>query len=155
MEQHERVRLKKFYELASRKFNPAIPKAMDAMRDDADPTSFIFHLVGRTSIVGLVPLRELLIQIYEKWGFISSKYDLDIPCPISFTEAEISRYREIAQKYAEAYMEYDGLLTALGGKDGWVSHEEFEEAMARFKVHEASLDGLRKRVQESLCHSSE
>ncbi|PTU22758.1 hypothetical protein P175DRAFT_0555424 [Aspergillus ochraceoroseus IBT 24754] len=38
-----RLRLKKFYELASRKFNPLLVRAMDAMMDDNDPTAYIFH----------------------------------------------------------------------------------------------------------------
>ncbi|EIT76082.1 hypothetical protein AO1008_02241 [Aspergillus oryzae 100-8] len=53
---HDRLRLKKFYELASRKFNPLLMKAMDAMQDDDDPTSYIFYLVGQSSSDGLLLL---------------------------------------------------------------------------------------------------
>ncbi|GAQ04524.1 hypothetical protein ALT_1845 [Aspergillus lentulus] len=56
-----RLRLKKFYELASRKFDPLLVKAMDVMRNDDDPTTFIFHTVGQSSLDGPIPLKELLI----------------------------------------------------------------------------------------------
>lgn len=64
--QLSRLRLKKFYKLASRKFNPPLAKAMDAIRNDNNPTSFIFHIVRQSSQYSLIPLKELLIQIYEK-----------------------------------------------------------------------------------------
>ncbi|KAE8344479.1 hypothetical protein BDV24DRAFT_149024 [Aspergillus arachidicola] len=72
-EAHDRLRLKKFYELASRKFNPLLVKAMDAMQNDDDPTSYIFYLVGQSSSDSLVPLRELLVRIYENWDQIAKK----------------------------------------------------------------------------------
>ncbi|KAF4200036.1 hypothetical protein CNMCM8927_004135 [Aspergillus lentulus] len=56
-----RLRLKKFYKLASRKFNPLLVKAMDVMRNYDDPTTFIFHTVGQSSLDGPIPLKELLI----------------------------------------------------------------------------------------------
>jgi hypothetical protein len=61
-----RLRLKKFYKLASRKFNPPLAKAIDAIRNNNNPTSFIFHIVGQSSQDSPIPLKELLIQIYEK-----------------------------------------------------------------------------------------
>ena len=42
-------RLKKFYELASRKFNPLLTKAMGFMRNDNDPATFIFPIIGQSS----------------------------------------------------------------------------------------------------------
>src|SRR5690625_2325253 len=78
VERHDRVRLKKFYELATRKFNTDTTKAMDAMRNDDDPTSFIFYILGQTYTDGPIPLRELLIQLCEKWDKISAKQGLDV-----------------------------------------------------------------------------
>ncbi|KAE8370054.1 hypothetical protein BDV27DRAFT_152468 [Aspergillus caelatus] len=72
-ESHERLRLKKFYELASRKFNPLLVKAVDAMQNDDDPASYIFYHIGQSSSDGAVPLRELLVQIYENWDQIAKK----------------------------------------------------------------------------------
>lgn len=154
-EQHDRIRLKKFYELASRKFNPDIPRAMDAMRNDDDPTSFIFHLLGQTAVDGPIPLQELLIQIYEKWDLICARRGLEKekhnpPCPFSYTPDEISRYRQTAHLWAEAYNEFSNLLAQVGGKDGWVSHDEFEEALRDLNERKGMLQELRMKVDEVL-----
>lgn len=137
------LRLKKFYELASRKFNPLLIKAMDAMRNDDDPTTFIFHIVGQSSTDGPMPIRELLIQIYEKWDRIMKDRDLKIPCPISFSKKEVDDNRQ----WAEAYGEFESLRFQLLGKEGWVSHEEYDEAMRRWEDNKAKLDLLRERLE--------
>lgn len=147
-EELDRVRLKKFYEIASRKFNPAIFRAMDAMRNDDDPTAFIFHIIGQSSSDGPVPLRELLIQIYEKWDGITEKTGSRAPCPISFTEEEIKQARQQAQAWADVYNEFDRLRTEIVGKDGWVSHEDYEDALRRFNSHKETLEKLGKQLSE-------
>lgn len=48
-EELSRVRLKKFYEIASSKFNPAIFRDMDAMRNDDDPTAL--HIPYHRTVV--------------------------------------------------------------------------------------------------------
>jgi hypothetical protein len=116
------------------------------MRNDNDPTSFIFHLLGQTSVDGPIPLQELLIQIYEKWDLISARRGLDIPCPIHYTPEEISKYRHTAQEWAEAFTEFSDLLGQAGGKDGWVSHDEFEQAAREFNEQKETLQRLRKKV---------
>lgn len=146
VERHDRVRLKKFYELATRKFNPDITRAMDAMRNDDDPTSFVFYILGQTSVDGPIPLRELLIQVHEKWDKISAKQGLEMSCPITFTEEEISTHRRTSQEWAEVFNEFNRVLMDMGGKDGWVSHEEFEEATRRFDEHREVLEGLQRRL---------
>jgi hypothetical protein len=143
-----RLRLKKFYELALRKFNPLLVKAMDAMRDDDDPTTFIFHIVGRSSLDGPIPLKELLIQTYEKWDRIAERRGLEIPCPISFSQEEIEESRRQATAWADAYTELDTLRTQVMGKDGWVSHEEFEDAMHRWEENRATFEMLRERLEK-------
>ncbi|RHZ48909.1 hypothetical protein CDV55_101627 [Aspergillus turcosus] len=145
-----RIRLKKFYELASRKFNPLLAKAMDVMRNDDDPTTFIFHIVGRSSLDGPIPLKELLIQMYEKWDQIAAWRGLEIPCPISFSKEEIEESRRQATAWADAYTELDTLRTQVVGKDGWVSHEEFEGAMRRWEDNRATFEMLRDRLEKLL-----
>ncbi|KAI9934488.1 hypothetical protein MW887_000102 [Aspergillus wentii] len=58
-ERLDRLRLKKFYEIASRKFNPALVQAMDAMADGDDPTTFIFHLIGHSAANGPSKARNI------------------------------------------------------------------------------------------------
>jgi hypothetical protein len=113
-----RLRLKKFYELASRKFNPPLAKAMDAMRNNDDPTSFIFHIIGQSSQDSPIPLKELLIQIYEKWDQIMERRGLALPYPISFLKEEINKSQQQIKEWADAYGEFNRLRADIVGKDG-------------------------------------
>lgn len=120
------------------------------MRDDADPTSFIFFLLAQTSMDGPIPLRELLIQIYEKWDLLSAKQGLttSMSCPINFTEEEVLAHRETSQEWAEVFNRFNRLMMEMGGKDGWVSHDEFEEALRRLNEHREVLEGLQKQLSK-------
>ncbi|EEP80258.1 predicted protein [Uncinocarpus reesii 1704] len=154
-EQLERVRLKKFYEMAARKFNPAIPRAMEALlnKNDDDPVSYIFPLLEQTAVDGPLPLQELLIEIFERWDEICKRHGSrsGFPCPISYSQAEISRFRELVQEYAVALCEFTGYLAQVGGgRDGWVSNGEFENAMRVFDEHRDELERLRRRVDDIL-----
>ena len=143
-------RLQQCYERASRKLNPLVSKALDAMRNNNNPVTYIFHIVGRTVVDGPIPLKELLIQIYEQWDWIVKRHGTNVPCPISFTDEEIQEARRQAQAWAATFNEYDGVRAQIGGKDGWVSHEKYDEAMAQFNAHKETLENLRERL-DSLC----
>ncbi|KAJ5555131.1 phosphotransferase enzyme family protein [Penicillium sp. DV-2018c] len=145
-----RLRLKKFYELASRKFNQPLAMAMDAMRSEDDPTTFIFHIVGQSSQDGPVPLKELLIQIFEKWDQIMERRGLATPCPISFSRDEIDKSRQQVKEWADAYGEFESLRTSIVGNDGWVSHEEYDEAIRRWDNNRATLEVLQERLDKLL-----
>ncbi|PYH70967.1 phosphotransferase enzyme family protein [Aspergillus vadensis CBS 113365] len=143
----ERLRLKKFYELASRKFNPSLVHAMDQMRDDNDPTSFIFHIVSQTSTDGPIPLRELLIQVYEKWDRIMAQRGSTSLCPIYFSRKEIEQSRQKAEAWAAAFSQLNNLRAQISGEEGWVSHDDYEEARKRWKENEKTLQALRKQLE--------
>ncbi|KAL1966331.1 hypothetical protein VTN77DRAFT_4684 [Rasamsonia byssochlamydoides] len=122
----DRIRLKKFYELGSRKFNPDMFKAMDAMRDDDDPTAFIFHIIGQSSTDGPIPSESF-----------SSR---------SMKNGTGSLKREV-QAWADVYNQFGRLRTEIMGKeDGWVSHEEFEDALRRFNSHKETLERLGRQL---------
>lgn len=143
----ERLRLKKFYELASRKFNPSLVHAMDQMRDDNDPTSFIFHIVCQTSRDGPIPLRELLIQVYEKWDRIMAQRGSTSLCPIYFSRREIEQSRQHAEAWAAAFSQFNNLRAQISGEEGWVSHDDYEEARKRWKENEKLLQVLRNQLE--------
>ncbi|KAE8385465.1 hypothetical protein BDV23DRAFT_176260 [Aspergillus alliaceus] len=96
-----RLRLKKFYELASRKFNQPLIKAVDAMRNNGD-------------------------QVMARIG-------VALPCPISFTQEVIEKRKEQIEAWAGAYGEFDRLRASIVGNDGWVSTDEYTEAMGRWR----------------------
>ncbi|KAM5441250.1 hypothetical protein MferCBS31731_003678 [Microsporum ferrugineum] len=146
----DRLRLKKFYELASRKMNPLQVKAMDAMRNDEYPTSFIFYIVQQSAFDGPIPLRELLMQVYEKWDQLTRKNGVAPTCPISFTEEEIKEARQQAEEWGEAFGEFERFRTQLLGKDGWVSHEQYEDAKRDFEGCKVELERLRRRLEQAL-----
>ncbi|KAE8146871.1 phosphotransferase enzyme family protein [Aspergillus avenaceus] len=146
----DRLRLKKVYELASRKFNPTHIQAMDTMRNDDDPTSFIFHLIRRSSLDGPIPLQELLMQVYEKWDGIMERKGSAIPCPISFSNEEINKGRLQVEAWADAYGDFDALRENIVGDDGWVSIDEYKEAMHKWENNRATLMELRERVERLL-----
>ncbi|EEQ27989.1 hypothetical protein McanCB56680_006204 [Microsporum canis] len=146
----DRLRLKKFYELASRKMNPLQVKAMDAMRNDEHPTSFIFYIVQQSAFDGPIPLRELLMQVYEKWDQLTRKNGVTPTCPISFTEEEIKEARQQAEEWGEAFGEFERFRTQLLGKDGWVSHEQYEDAKREFEDCKVELERLRRRLEQAL-----
>lgn len=139
-------RLQQCYERASRKLNPSVSKALDAMRHNDDPVTYIFAIIGRTVVDGPIPLKELLIQIYEQWDWIVKRQGMNVPCPISFTNEEIQEARQQAQAWAATFNEYDGVRAQIGGKDGWVSHEEYDKAMVQFNAHKETLEDLRERL---------
>ncbi|PYI16490.1 hypothetical protein BO99DRAFT_483787 [Aspergillus violaceofuscus CBS 115571] len=140
-------KLKKFYKLASRKVNPALVDAMDRIRDNSDPTTFIFHIVGRSSEDGPMPLKELLIQVFKKWDRIRGHRAATQPCPISFSWTEIEESRQQVEAWAAAFGEFDALRAEFLGDDGWVSHDDYEEAMSRWEKNKAILESLREQVE--------
>lgn len=142
-------RLQQCYERASRKLNPLVNKALDAMRNDNDPVTYLFGIVGRTVVDGPIPLKELLIQIYEQWDRIVKRQGINVPCLISFTYEEIQEARQQAQAWAATFNEYDGLRAQIGSKDGRVSHEKYDEAMAQFNTHKETLEDVQERLDSS------
>ena len=77
---------------------------------------------------------------------------LAIPCPISFSEGEIDKSRQQVKEWAEAYREFDSLREIIVGKDGWVSHEEYDKAMRRWDNNKATLDLLQERLDKLLLN---
>jgi hypothetical protein len=120
---------------------------MHAIRNGNDPAAFIFHLVGRSWLDGPIPLKELLIRVYQNYDQITKRRGVRIPCPISFTEDEIRKARREAKAWADAYGEFVGLRTRIAGEEGWLSHDEYEEAMHQLDIRKGSLEKLRRRLE--------
>lgn len=145
------VKLKKYYEIGTRRLNPVVYKAMAMMDNDDDPAAILLRIISQTREDGPIPLQELLIQIYEDWEAIVAKKGMTSrPCPISFTKDEINMARDRAETWAVAFQEYEALRSDLLGKDGWVSHEEYVTAKDRFEAHKDELNRLKKKVDSAV-----
>lgn len=147
MQEFQDVRLKKFYEIASRKFNPLLFRALDATREQGEKDiqiSTLLAIVGRSWLDGPIPLREILIQIFENW----ERFSTEKVCPISYSQEEVARSREEAEAWASVYEEFNTLRTQIvGDKEGWVSHEEYDEAKERYEENKGLIDGLRRKLE--------
>jgi chromosome segregation ATPase len=73
---------------------------------------------------------------------------LALPCPISFSKEEIDKSRRQIKEWADAYGDFDRLRADIVGKDGWVSHDDYEEAMRRWENNRSHLDILRERLEK-------
>ena len=139
-------KLKKYYEDASRKFNPLLFQALDTMQvEDNYLIPSIFDLVGRSWIDGPIPLRHLLVQIVVSWEKLIG--DKNITCPISFPQTEAARSGEEMEKWANAYNEFHALRSRLVGKDGWVSHKEYDDAKTQLDNHKEQLIELQAKLE--------
>jgi hypothetical protein len=123
---------------------------MAMMDNKNDPCTTILCIIKQTRKDGPVPLKELLIQIYEKWEAIVAKKGMTSPCPISFTENEIQVARDNVEAWALAFKKYNKLRFDLLGDDGWVSHAEYDVAKTRFEARKNELDLLKKEVESYL-----
>ncbi|PYH93615.1 hypothetical protein BO71DRAFT_450625 [Aspergillus ellipticus CBS 707.79] len=63
-----RLRLKKFYELALRKFNQSLVMAIDIIRNNNNPTTFIFYIVEQSS-------QDERRGLVNKWADIFSEFN--------------------------------------------------------------------------------
>ncbi|KAL4876368.1 hypothetical protein BJY04DRAFT_200076 [Aspergillus karnatakaensis] len=142
----QRLELMDLYEQASRQANPALSKIIDTThpsKTDDDPTISIHQVMSTTSLSGPFELKELLIRIYEQWDSIKQQRSLDIPCPISFSDKEIRRSRELLDKWRQALALYRGLLVDIGGDAGWVSHMEHKKASEIWESYRLTLNSMR------------
>ncbi|KAL3421539.1 hypothetical protein PVAG01_07985 [Phlyctema vagabunda] len=144
--EYKEVKLKKFYEVASRKFNPRLFRALDAMQiDDEHLIPSIFDLVGRSWVDGLMPLRHLLVQIALDWDKLTDS--TIITCPISFSRNEIERSSKDMERWAIAYNKFHAIRSKLVGKDGWVPNDEYHDAKAQLMSHKEDMKELQAELK--------
>lgn len=140
------IKLKKFYEVGCRRLNPMAWKAIEWTDRQDNPVAAILQLLPRTAVDGPLPLRELLIQIFEQWDRIMLEAKQSHNCPISFTEQEIRIARIQTETWGVAFARYEELRVRLLGRDGWVSHEGYDEARREYLLHKDELEVLKREV---------
>lgn len=128
-------------------------------------TSFLFNIFAHPEaarplaslILRFAPcrIRKLTASRFPSSGALcktvprqrSEQTRLTAPSPVSFTREQIKTKQRWAQEWAFPYNEYESLRSKILGKDGWVSHDEYEEAIGVFESHKGDLEILRKRVE--------
>ncbi|TQB67461.1 hypothetical protein MPDQ_005707 [Monascus purpureus] len=87
------AKMAKAYEVSTFLENRPAHNAMNVPRVFRE----LFIRIGETSDVGIVPLRECLIEIFQNW----SNLGISEHCPYSFSQEEISAHEEQFSKYQE------------------------------------------------------
>lgn len=65
---------------------------------------------------------------------------VDFPCPIHFTEDELRIHAEESEGWNEV-QEFWDYVSVIVSRDGWTSHERYDDAVALFKeLREFGLD---------------
>ncbi|KAE8155153.1 phosphotransferase family protein [Aspergillus avenaceus] len=99
-----------------------------------DPVLF----AGDTWDDDIIPLRESLIRMERDWD----KLGFDFPCPIHFTEDEL----RIHEEESEGWNDVQGFwntVSNLVARDGWTTHEDYDEAVALFaELREIGLKSM-------------
>ncbi|KAM5437911.1 hypothetical protein MaudCBS49596_006474 [Microsporum audouinii] len=106
--------LAKAYEMGTGAFNVSLYTALQvppALKE-------IYIRCGETSVDGIFPLRSCLAELYKYW----SNLRFTEPCPIHFTEDELSCYHEELAAYEEWNDLQEMVKRALDtDSEGWIS----------------------------------
>ncbi|KAM5444084.1 hypothetical protein MferCBS31731_000601 [Microsporum ferrugineum] len=118
---HERNYLTKAYEVCTARHSVHLHNALEVPHILKE----IYLRGGETLTDGIFPLRSCLVDLYRHWqdlGFAK-------PCPIQFTEDELSNYNKELPLYEEWYTLKEFVKKALDtDSDGWISPElDWEE----------------------------
>ncbi|KAK2871604.1 hypothetical protein FQN49_003020 [Arthroderma sp. PD_2] len=111
----------------------------------------IYIRCGETSVDGIFPLKSCLVDLYQHWlevGFTK-------PCPISFTEDELSHYNEELSRYEDWYTMKEMVKRALDtDSEGWISPAfDFEEKLSQnrelYELYIKKLSTENKNTEEA------
>lgn len=99
-------------------------------------------------------LKADLIKLSRKWTDLTR--DMTTPCPISFSDDELTECLRLERAQSEADEQFQACQEAIGvGREGWVPLENYDEAKRSEKKLKAdALDAAeteeeQKRLQEN------
>ncbi|KAJ4360729.1 Phosphotransferase enzyme [Didymosphaeria variabile] len=96
----------------------------------AKNTQLVIHLAQNTWHGDVVLLRQVLIRVARHWGDMRP----DIPCPISFTDAELEELQPYAEGWNHTADIYEAFHTFMGvHRDGWIEERNYEVAVEYLK----------------------
>jgi hypothetical protein len=108
-----------------------------AMPFSAELALLPYHFL-RSWSDSLVPLRKALFHLRDVWNMFAHE---GTQCPIRFTDDEVQKHEKELQQYTKYQESITSLENDLGcGGDGWVSDDEYSEAMTILKKRKANWD---------------
>lgn len=120
------------------KSNPLLARAIRAITRDDDMMTLLVHIVSKSSSNIPIRLRKLVLT-HEKLDQVTEQKGLGISCPILLSEKDIEHSWRQANAWIDAYGESDKLRTQVIQHDGWVSHENYEEAMRNWEYYRPTV----------------
>jgi hypothetical protein len=117
----------KAYEIATYLENRPAHTAMNVPRVFRE----LFIRCGETSEMGVLPLRECLIEIFQSWSNLGFTGD----CPFSFTDEEIETHQRQFTCYEDWHQTQTLARESLDtDAEGWISpHVDFENKRSRLR----------------------
>ncbi|KAJ5146458.1 kinase-like protein [Penicillium bovifimosum] len=132
-------------------FNGGLNKAhLNALRDPLlRPRQHLIEWAGRQWSGNLVTLKGALIRMAQYWPYLETK---GLSCPVHFTDDETKEFLGQEQQWFELNAVVNLWREQIGGvnEDGWVSNEQYEEAVRKVAELKESLIALGEGDQEEI-----
>ncbi|GAQ07502.1 hypothetical protein ALT_4823 [Aspergillus lentulus] len=113
---------------------------LEALRDPILlPRQHLVDRAGRQWNGNLMTLKGALVRMTEYWPHLPDTKGL--PCPVRFTEAELDGFHEQEQLWFDLNKVVNHWRDQIGGvnEDGWISNEQYDEAIRKVAELKASL----------------
>lgn len=132
-------------------FNGGLKKAhLNALRDPLlRPRQHLIEWAGRQWSGNLITLKGALIRMVQYWPHLQTK---GLSCPVHFTDDETKEFLEQEQQWFELNAVMNLWREQIGGinEDGWVSNEQYDEAVRNVAELKESLIALGEGDQEEI-----
>ncbi|GFF30235.1 hypothetical protein IFM58399_02517, partial [Aspergillus lentulus] len=113
---------------------------LEALRDPILlPRQHLVDRAGRQWNGNLMTLKGALVRMTDYWPHLPDTKGL--PCPVRFTEAELDGFHEQEQLWFDLNKVVNHWRDQIGGvnEDGWISNEQYDEAIRKVAELKASL----------------
>jgi len=136
-ELHRRRLLFYYYRISNGHLNKA---HLQVLRDPILlPRQHLVDRAGKQWSGNLITLKGALIRMVEYWPHLPDTED--IPCPVHFPDSEQNTFFEQEELWFSLNKVVNHWQEQLGGvaEDGWISNEQYEEAVQKAAELKASL----------------
>lgn len=132
-------------------FNGGLNKPhLNALRDPLlRPRQHLIEWAGRQWSGNLITLKGALMRMVQYWPHLQTN---GLPCPVHFTDDELDGFFEQEQQRFELNAVVNLWREQIGGvnEDGWVSNEQYEDAVRKVAELKESLIALGEGDREEI-----